>query len=602
VSNVVKVIQIPDMNPVRFVKDNDPFASSTIINSDWFMNKQQGSFPVNYYQKWRFDSYVAVQIYLGGKYYNSRTQSRLQVLDCNGKVLGERAAVNISVLPGNIEYVDGVPYTLATCNYWLNFQMFTNKPGKYYLRLAIAHTTDIGTEYDYHVSEPLQIAKSWDHTLLLEYISYSNKLQVDYRQTFFHLLVEGVVKVNTVPNELSDYSDQNMNPHLQDSIPYREWIHKFGWKGGVPMWMLDKVNRAYSNDLTLVGSQAFKRAPGAQIEITGKVPRYERFGASLLIREQDNVAASKKIGKDPVILFESNFYPYLLFLGSMKNNDSSYKVDFIPLGYEIRNQQEEILFLQYCNSTVAASKGLKGFFYRTDNGFIAYQNGNGENFDTTLCELLLKNFYVNYKSSNYAINPALSIKGTKFAIVPRENNTVFAYKTNGGYFIDFLYYAPTNLDSTAQYRVYHNDTITDIYVYSQTLESILPLSGNMPTSLLNFDVNGGTNSGGYIPPSMLIFPLTLQHFSIRNAYMINPPTNLNRLWTHVNYWDFSGNKYSSATVDSIYNNIANGGVYAPQFLGVFNTKYQTPAAPPTGASAVARTFFGTTYGWQIIKD
>src|SRR5690606_19747086 len=139
----VKIVEIPAMNPYRFIEENHPYEGYMTLNSDWYVNQQAAwNVTPEYYQKVELDGHLGVQAFIGGAYVPQifSPDSDLFILDiisCHGDTIGTIRPTSLKPLPGNILNMDGVPYQMFTLNFKGSFRAYTSEEGTYYLRLRI---------------------------------------------------------------------------------------------------------------------------------------------------------------------------------------------------------------------------------------------------------------------------------------------------------------------------------------------------------------------------------------------------------------------------------------------------------------------------------
>lgn len=586
---IVKICEIPEMNPIRFIRDGHANAGYQGINNNWFAKQQEyWNAQTNYNQKYTFSDFLGIQIALAGLYTNVETSIRLQFLDCNGKVIGQEQWVNNGFLTGNTYTYNGVPYNLKTYNFKTQFSKYIAEEGIYFLRLELPYIVSGQGKQDYYISEPILVRHEHPGTRLLEYISYSNKYSVYYTSNiFFHLRVEGELVYEQPKNNSVQYDDQNMNPRLQSATPYREMNLKLGYPGGLPMWMFDKINRAFDNDYVLCDKTRYVRE--GEMEIGTRVPRWLKYGGSLKLREYDNNAASIIAETTPFALYGVTGYPYYIYTLAMSNSGNGSLV-VLTEGYEIRNPAEETQFIDnVLNAVVVPDKGLRGRVLKSSNGFVMYENGIDEYFDTANAAIFTKVISLTYgkAAGPTQIQPSIRVNTIRCGIVFNQNYEAFN-GGNGSTYTDFQ--PPYTYDSTIlspTVRIYHADQIKQLYVYEFGKPgTLVDIQGTLPNILERIELIGCALPNGL---NMALVPTTLNTLIVRYcSIFFNGPYNFAKNWTALHTVAINNNFLSTADVDRIFNEHYNGNGYTPPADGVFRINNQTPAAPPTNASLSAR--------------
>lgn len=603
-AEVTKHIEIPDMNPIRFIKENHPFAGYQTLFSSWFKNQLSAwSIQTDYCQKFNLGDYIGVQIFVAGLYADEVTKIQLQIVDCKGNIKWEFLPTWTGALPGNTWNYNGVDYSMTTVNWQVSFFPYVKEEGKYYLRIKLPYAYDGDTYHDYHLSEPISLKQSHDGTRLLEYISYTNKLNVDYRKMFFHLRIEGDVVLDDVNRQVTAYDDQQMHKRQQEAQTYRLRALRMGNPKGCPMWLYDKVNRAADNDYFLVDK--VRCVADGKVEIGNKVPRYQRYGAKLALREYDERANSIFSSSIPLILWPAySGSSYYLYKGAMENTAGS-KVTFYPYGYEVNSQFQEDALLNLLNTSYRPINGLSGEF-RRDGTNIVFINGQGESYNASTSLVFTKSFTLKYsKYPSSVIQPTVFLETTRCGIVYKD----WFDCLNGGdgstsnYSVFGSSYTFLATDTTASVRVWHDDYIKTISATKTgTVLTSNPLTyidaGDIPANLERIGIEYGVNN----LLSFAAFPTTLKQIQIvLSSILFTGIAGLAKNWVNLSLVGLASNFFNSSQVDAILNALYNGGGYTPQSNGAMNLRTIGGASPPTAASLTARNWF-ISYGWTILTD
>lgn len=599
----VKIVEIPAMNPYRFIEENHPYEGYMTLNSDWYVNQQAAwNVTPEYYQKVELDGYLGVQAFIGGAYVPQifSPDSDLFILDiisCHGNTIGTIRPTSLKPLPGNILNMDGVPYQMFTINFKGSFRSYTSEEGTYYLRLRIGTYEAGDLVYTSFLSEPIDVREKHPGTMLIEYISYSNKLNVDYTNMFFHIRVEGEMILDQPKVNSINYQDQGMNPRQQMATPYNSFLLKMGAPHGVPMWILDKVNRALSNDLVLIEKVQYVREDGAEIEITKRPTNYQRYSAQVRLQEKNQIQATLTVGASPIELFKISDAPLVLYRGVLTNSFGTNNITYWE-GYEVRNASDAQDFVQAANTYRGGGK-LRGRF-EIRNGYVVYINGEKENFNASQNVILTKSFTLWYTKAGTAIQPSIMMNTSIASIVFRHHHEVFNLGTPDGNTYNTAgraYDFGPNVNE-AQVRIYHNDSITSL-ISRPSLGSVAPLTaidaGFIPTNLQELYIWGAFGPTLDFTP----FPDTMTRISVRDSSLfLNSIVGFNKNWLNLSYIDFRDNFFSSATVDSIFNQHYNGGGYTPPTGGTIIVSGANMGAP-TNASLTARNNL-VANSWIII--
>ena len=608
-AGIVKLAFFPESNPYRWIEDaSDKKHLQTLRPDDFFTNqipfwKQK----TNYFEKVTFWSYMAVQVQVGGRYLGTEAgehymDNNIYIYDCNHKIRGIVPVTSSTFLPGNIRKYNGVDYSLVSLNFkFALFKYNILEPGIYYLKLSLKHVVGGNTFYDYYTSEPLHVAAEHPFCRRFEYISFSNKLHVDYTDIFFHKYIEANLDIDEVGNVASGYDDQHNNPRQQSNIPYTDVALSIGYPYGVPNYQLQKLNNILANDYVIIDGVRYVKPKENKIEKTFKNTQYEQYGAKVNIREYDSSEATLSVTIQPLVLFDAPAYPYMIQALRVKNSISNAQKD-VWIGFEINNAQQEQEFLTILNGFRKQDIGMTGTFSKVGSEFL-YANGPNENWDTTLSVIWTK--YINLSYAKPApgtpITLGLTISGKHVAVVPQFNSEVQCYGdgvTNQVWNITYDYAAKGN-PGTATVRVWHNDLLQYISIVdTQAFTRYNPPSVAMhPVGLEQlFFHNTGVDT-----INMDLIAGTLQYFTLRNANIPAGGVPLfqnfgNKSWPGLKYFDVQNNGYSTAQVDFLF--IAHQTV-SPSSIPVNGLWDIRGNAAPSAASLSQRLHLANTKNWVV---
>lgn len=597
------------MNPVRWVKEDHPKAGYQTLYSGWFVDQQaRWNVRANYFQKFNMYDYIGVQVFLGGLYKEAYLGTVIEIINCREEVKATIYPFSYSELPGNVKVYNSTPYQLGTLNWIFNFAGNIVEEGVYFLRLKVRYLVDSDEFFDYHVSEPISVKFSHEDTRIIEYASYSNKLGVHYTTPmYFHLRMEAEVVLGEVKAQLSQYDDQLMHPRQQNAVPYRVNTLKMGYPGGLPMWMYDKINRAFSNDLIILDKVRYFRDNGAEIEIGTRVPRYQKYPATLKIREYDESEQNSSSGLGPLALWDAySGSSYCLYEGKMKNSANNYIVSFFS-GYEINSIAEEDDFIaNVLNVFSVANAGLTGEYKRIGSS-VCYINGPGENFDTDMSVVFTKHIRMGYsKLPTAQINPSIWIYTDRCAVKFKHNYEIFI--GGSGTVGNFQMFHPSynyGSDTSATIRIWHDDGIQNLYLQPSgtgtnlNTNPLTVIAQNIPTQLLNLVIQYPVlNTGLDFTP----FPATMERIEVTyGSVLFNTVSGFNKNWVNLLTVDFSNNFFSASMVDSIYNQHYNANGYTTPTGGVFRINTVNGTSAPTAASLTARNKLAAN-SWTDIHD
>src|SRR5690606_31091406 len=139
----VKIVEIPAMNPYRFIEENHPYEGYMTLNSDWYVNQQAAwNVTPEYYQKVELDGYLGVQAFIGGAYVPQIFSPdsdlfMIEFISFYRDTIRTIRHISLTTLQRNILNMDALSYQIFTLNFKGSFRSYTSEEGTYYLRLRI---------------------------------------------------------------------------------------------------------------------------------------------------------------------------------------------------------------------------------------------------------------------------------------------------------------------------------------------------------------------------------------------------------------------------------------------------------------------------------
>lgn len=602
-----KVIRIPQTNPISFIWDNDPTKNYETYNGNFFSRMlqiwdMQGQ---AFYQPFETGGYLGVQIQCGGNYPFidagggfTFTYANLQLLDCRGIVLNEESFTFDNTVVGNTAWMDGVEYQLTTYNWKTSFlNLGVANDDIYFLRIKIGAGSNL---YDTFTSEPIDVRASHPGTRLLEYLSYKNtpELQTDWTgggtAMYFHMPVYGDLVMKAVGNERAQYDDQGMNPRQQTADPYRIWTLKMGYPKGMPASMYDKINHAASCDLLIIDKTRY--VAKNTVEIGAQIPRYKMYAGSLELHEYDKDSINIKGGRSPLLLFTFTV-PMYLYSGSVSNGS-------VTVGYfsalEINDSAGIDTAVSIFNS-ISGGGALTGVFTRVGDS-VYYTSGTGENFTTANSTIFTKKLTFAYFKSGSGATPYISLFAKRAAVVYDSPTQGYNMGSASGAapFVTHTYNVPYSSSGLKLLRLWHDDNIQSLSEgvpgQAKGAGSLIEIYGDAPAGIKTLQVSN------IMAPTfdLSIWPTSLQTIIVNFSTILTNILGFNKNWSNLSTINFDRAVIPTANIDLLFNTFV---ATTPTTVnnGVFRTVGQTPAAPPTTASAASRlTLF--LDGWNNITD
>ena len=545
----------------------------------------------NYAQKYQLADTTNLQ------YHFNASTFQLQLVDCSQRVW-KTFPFDYNSFAGNTYLYNGTEYSLNTATFSVSFDNNdTGIPeGIYYLLLSVQYDTAAGggnEETDYHISEPIYLAQKHEGTILLECKHTRIQYNTYFQDYTFSMRVEGDKFLQDLKASDTQYNNQNYNIDMLNSYPYRIWQVEFGGAIGIPLWLWDRLHILMGLKNILIESEAYTKDEGAE---WSSIKGDGRIWPSLNIREKDNYSGLTIVNRSYLEIFEVPTFPVDPYMvhSFVINSDTYYVKKAIYNSTDINN------LVIYLNGAFKAFYGFLGSFSLTD-GKIVYRNAPSENYDTASAALLTKSVVFTKPVSGTSGSVRTITIDLDFILygIDYGDGTVIADGDGTPNTALTVYTYPSGTN-TYSCRLFHQNSITSIGLSDITVNSI---TGLFPSDLTDLNIQGAqitSFAGSMLAPALSVFE-TLTIGSTQLASV----TGLNQIWVALQTFDFRGNKLTSSSVDSICQQVDQAATSsAPLQSGAHNLRLenQTPAAPPTIISSIARTHLIFTYSWTITTD
>lgn len=154
-------------------------------------------------------------------------------------------------------------------------------------QLVVSYKLDSFTRI-YYYSECLDIKEVHEGTILIEYSNTENNfsmiLDSGYKGSF---RVESAILNMKANSDDEIYNDQKRNATTSYSLPYNTYQFIAGAEEGIPDWMVDKINRAFSFNILWLDGYQFNKVEGAQFE-EKRIENYPYSGQTIEIMPVEN--------------------------------------------------------------------------------------------------------------------------------------------------------------------------------------------------------------------------------------------------------------------------------------------------------------------------
>ena len=261
-------LSISLLNPFNFVsKDRELPLNYNWRHFDAFTSNEQIVLPYETYkcykQKWQTNDIAKIQV------ESDFTPIRLQVRNSIGKIVLSQQMSVLRTVGERIFLEDQIA-----------FDFF--EPGTYKLEVVAGDPALITL-----VSEPFQIAESWPSTILINYSNdFNNEILWETGITM-NFRVDGVIPFDSPASTRTVYVDQPGSGVTVKGIPYRLFKLYIGCDGGVPPWVVDKLEEIIDQNNVTYDGKGFAPVEGAKFE-ANKIDRYPWTQWNIQMRETNN--------------------------------------------------------------------------------------------------------------------------------------------------------------------------------------------------------------------------------------------------------------------------------------------------------------------------
>lgn len=262
---MANLIEIPIMNPLRFVGQTDKLASditgtkykafnpsfnSRQFDDDFFVRS------IKYYETKEsfFQPYQQADIIRGLFYSQSTTTANhtIRLLDKFGNVFVPKS-VTVTQQSGTFNGYKA---------YTFEFSLWDVPEGLYYVQIRYDFTASV---YSYIIAEGIDVKRTHSKSVRFDYSNtYNDQDVIWFTSSFiFQLRLNGTLTKFTPSSDFTNYEDQPKNMKIVSGIPFRGFeLALFK----VPDWMADKVERMFINDTIRIDGKLWQRDNGAKLE------------------------------------------------------------------------------------------------------------------------------------------------------------------------------------------------------------------------------------------------------------------------------------------------------------------------------------------------
>jgi hypothetical protein len=277
------------------------------------------------------------------------------LLDCNSNIVATYTPTNPTLTT-----INGL--TIYECN----IPLYNVAEGQY--RVLILHRSSlINTPRYFAISEPIDVKKKHENTILIEYNNSKNAQGVIFEYGIkFTMRVHGTINDLTTESEFYVYEDEPLNMVMLSGIPYRIWKLQIGGDGNaIPQYMADKIERITLCDTMAIDTIYYTRDEGSKLEANKKdnVP-LASYSLNLRERYNDNSMYLEQYQKPLVMNTTVVGAKYIYAHDMTYSTSSTLQIRKIFNGYDN--------LVEYLNSVVRLALNMKGVFAINVNNALVY--------------------------------------------------------------------------------------------------------------------------------------------------------------------------------------------------------------------------------------
>lgn len=247
--SVQGLLYVPKLNPLRFhVANLGGFWENEIPSMEY------SQADVRYCQKYNVKDIFYLQFLAT---FDFATNATITLIDNDATVI-ETFTVETQGMLGTLN------------SYYIKDLIPSTTAGMYFIRVVVPFADGGINVY----SEPIYIAEDHDDTIMITYRhtwSIHDCRFGTVNLPMFYLRVEGGLKSDgfAPAGKYTMFTDLDYQPVMLQTQPFNLYKHSFGGSLGLPNWMADKINRAFSLDYTFIDNIQYMRNEGAKMERIG---------------------------------------------------------------------------------------------------------------------------------------------------------------------------------------------------------------------------------------------------------------------------------------------------------------------------------------------
>lgn len=256
------------LNPLNLVDKN----RELLPNYNWrqfdaFMSNEQIVTPYETYkcykQIWQTNDILKLQ------FKSDFSPIRLQLKDSKGLAVLSQEMSLLRTIGTDLYFEDQIAFDFIA-------------PGTYTLEVLGGDPAIITL-----VSEPFQLAENWPYSILINYSNAFNNNILWETGITMNFRVNGVIPFDSAASVRTVYVDQPGSEKTVKGIPYRLFNFYVGNNGGIPAWVVDKLEEIFDQTEVFLDGKGFAPVGDAKFQTT-KVERYPWAQWNIQLRETNN--------------------------------------------------------------------------------------------------------------------------------------------------------------------------------------------------------------------------------------------------------------------------------------------------------------------------
>jgi hypothetical protein len=471
--------------------------------------------------------------------------------------------------------------------------------------------------------------------MLITYTQTANEYDVLFEQTapVFQLRVEAGLEPTDMISHSTSFEDQQYQVRNLQDIPIRMYNFIVGGEGGVPDYVRDKANRAFSCKNFKLDSVRFVKDANAKWQLT-KVPNTLLKSQAIAVREYETAGGLSGSGSGLFVdilqlPYDSGIiYPFVNNFIAIDDGFTTaiYHADY-PAAYastatKIADHTALLAWLAVLNGTFAATIGLLGTFSVSGTGMLQYSLGTGETWGPSA------SYYMRvwFKKMSLAISINTIVTPYSFVGIGEyvgPGAIGIAIVDWGDTAVKEVTFLPGGSTATHAYAlgtytldIYHGgaDTLAHLAGLSFTPMAAgggitdINSGSELPVFCREFLMRGQPMVGVSVYDGFLVpCQSNLQLLSIIDCSIssfANDLLGLTTLCPVLKYISLRLNKFNTANVNSLIIVAFGAGFKVNAILGgpgTYLINNQTPLAPPSGTAATYVPIL-ISFGWTVLTD